>query len=164
MRKEMLPTHAMERIIKILNEPTKQITIPLEFQRGSQKCHGSECRREMELSPFDRSARHGLRTLLHQITTGPLMRTGKVAVKRMSRLLAPTIAVKIPSCICQLWLAESQVENARLFRGNVTSSEDPFCTNTFLKPLSCFGGSPAFAGKPRYNCGTSAPSRLPMFV
>ena len=46
----------------------------------------------------------------------------------------------------------------------MTGTVAPAATSTLSKPRSTSGGSPAAAGKARYNCGTSRPARVPVTI
>ena len=69
--------------------------------------------------------------------------------RRMSWDEAPSMAPKVPGTSTNACCATSHMEQARSSRGNVTLAEAPASRPSFLKPLSCSGGSRAEGGKPR---------------
>ena len=79
--------------------------------------------------------------------------TVNVPVALMSRELAPTATLKTPACCFHACVATSHVDVSRGRSGKVTTAAPPDGRTAVLtNPLSCSGGSPAAAGKPRY-CG-----------
>jgi len=78
--------------------------------------------------------------------------------------LPPTNAVNVPAAGRQPPCAGEKHERSFSVIGIVTVALAPAARATFLKPLSCRGGSPAAAGNCKYSCATSAPLRFPVFV
>ena len=90
----------------------------------------------------------------------------KEPVIRISSELAPINTLNVPLCFFQPCLVVSHMDKSLSRRANSTVTLSPgFSNRVFWNPLSCFGGSPAVDGKPRYNCVISAPEyRSPLFI
>ena len=76
----------------------------------------------------------------------------------VSALSPPPIAASnFPRTCAQPPFCTSKIETSRSPKTNVIILLWLEFKNTFLKLLSCKGGSPAAKGNARYNCATSAP-------
>merc|ERR1712113_1338994 len=73
-------------------------------------------------------------------------------LRRMSSDDDPINILNDPGTTDHACLDTSQIEKLRSSRVNATVAVSPGSNHTFLKPFNCFGGSPAAAGNPTYNC------------
>ena len=58
----------------------------------------------------------------------------------------------------------SQIDTSAIDKGSEIERFSPGIKCTLSKPRNTCGGSPALAGKVKYNCGTAEPARSPVFV